>query len=129
MGIPAKIKLNDHYKGDYWEGMVVGPVLIDDAQPANSLASVRIQFRDEYDQLGHEFNTTPGAGIGTITIDDANTWEITVPPQLLNLDANPLESGMSNSKTWYWDFETTDSTGAILTLYRGTIKVKEDVSS
>ncbi len=128
MSTPVKIKLADHYKGDFWEGMVVGPVLINEAQPDQNLSAVRMQFRNENDQLGHEFNTTPGAGIGTITIDDAVTWEVTVPPQLLNLDADPVSAGMKNTKTWYWDFETTDASGAILTLYRGTIKVTEDVS-
>ena len=129
MSTPAKITLEDHYKGDWWEGMVIGPVLVNGVAPTATLISCKMQFRDEWDELGHEFNTTPGAGIGTITIDDAATWEITVPPQLLNLLTDESENGKNNSKTWYLDFQTTDSDGAILTLYRGTIKVLEDVST
>lgn len=125
---PVKITLNDHYKGDTWPGIIVGPVLINSVQPTSNLASVRLQFRDEDDVLGHEFNTVGGAGIGTITIDDPVTWEITVPAQLLDLDAGTVIKGMKNKKTWYWDFETTDANGDIITLYTGTIKVSEDVS-
>ena len=128
MSTPEKIKLNDHYKGDFWEGMSVGPVLINGVQPTVNLAAVRMQFRDEDDVLGHEFNEAPGAGEGTITITDAVTWEINVPEQLLDLDAGVVNNRLTNSKTWYWDFQTTDTNGRILTLYRGTIKVKEDVT-
>ncbi len=125
---PVKIKLNDHYKGDHWVGMTVGPVLINGAQPISNLAAVTLEFRDENDQLGHKFDSAPGAGEGTIVIDDAVTWEASIAPQALDLDAGPLDLRLSNSKTWYWDFKTTDATGKIITLYRGTIKVSEDVS-
>lgn len=116
---PVKIKLLPHYKGDHWSGMAIGPILINDLQPGSQLASCRMHFRDEYGSLGHAFKTSPGAGEGTITIDDATTWEITVPVQALD-----LESG-----TWDWDFETTDANGTVLTLYVGTIKVIGDVTS
>lgn len=125
---PEKIKLHDHYKGDQWIGMSVGPILINGATPPANLASVKIQFKDEDDNLGQEFNTTGGAGIGDITIDDAVNWVITVPEQLLNLDAGAHVAGMKNSKVWYWDFETIDANGAPLTLYKGTIKVLEDIT-
>ena len=126
---PVKIKLEPHYKGDWWVGMLVGPVLINGAQPAATLTSVAMEFRDENDVLGHKFSSAPGAGEGTITISDAATWEVIVPEQLLDLDAGTSQNGSSNKKTWYWDFETTDSDGVILTLYKGTIKVLEDVTA
>ena len=126
---PVKISLENHWKGDTWPGMVIGPVIINDEQPPVALASCKMQFRDGDDVLGHEFNSVPGQDIGTITIDDADTWEITVPEQLLNLDAGDIVSGLINTKYWHWDFETIDVNGKKLTLYYGKIKVKEDVTS
>lgn len=116
---PVYIRLDSHYKDDTWTGMTVGPVLINTAQPEYTLASVKMQFRDQADQLGHEFNTVGGTGIGTITITNATTWVITVPEQLLNLTKG----------IWSWDFETINSEGTKLTLYEGIIKVIEDTTS
>jgi hypothetical protein len=130
MSTPEKIKLSDHYKNDTWEGMIIGPVLINGAQPSQNIVSARMEFRDKDDQLGYALDTSPGAGEGTITIDDAATWEITVAPQLIpGVDAGVSSNGSSNTKIWYWDFETTDAAGVVLTLYRGTMKVKEDVTA
>ena len=117
--IPVLIPpLPTHYMGDTWKGLLgFGPVLIDDAQPPNTLSYCRMQFRDR-NELGYELNSAPEAGEGTLTISNATTWEITVPSQLL-----PLEKGV-----WSWDLETTDSAGTILTLYKGTIRVDRDIS-
>ena len=131
---PEKITLVDHYKGDSWVGMIIGPVLFNGTAPLADLASCKLQFRDEFDALGQEFNIVGEGGaidgaIGLITIDDAATWEITVPVQPLNCDAGVSEDGSSNKKTWYWDFETVDADGVKLTIYKGTIKVFEDVTA
>ena len=116
---PVQIKLDTHYEGDSWAGMLVGPIVINEAQPANPLASVRMQFRDvETDELAFELNTSPGAGEGTITITNANTWEIEVPTQLIG-----LEAGRYN-----WDFQCTDSSGFVITTYKGIFRVTEDVT-
>jgi hypothetical protein len=118
---PVKVSLENHYKGDYWSGMVVGPVLINGAQPITALHAtegVKMQFRDEDENLGYTFATNPGAGEGTITVTDYNTWEFTVLAQLLGLNAG----------LWYWDLQTKDANGSILTLYKGNITVIEDVT-
>ena len=116
---PVKIDLAEHYKGDSWTGMIVGPILINDAQPSNALASVRMQFRDhKTDALGYELNTTPGIDEGSITISNTVTWEILVPVQIID-----LPEGRYN-----WDFECTDAAGYVITTYKGAMKVKQDVT-
>jgi hypothetical protein len=126
---PEKITIADHYNGDTWVGMAIGPILINSLQPPNTLASCKLEFRDEDDTLGYKLTTTPGAGEGTITISDATTWVVSIPEQLIpGVDAGDVTAGMKNKKIWYWDFETIDSTGKKLTLYKGTLKVYEDVT-
>ena len=115
---PANIKLDNYYSGDSWGGMLVGPVLINEATPISALAAVRIQFRDSFGDLGYELNTVPTVGKGLINITDADTWEIEVPAQVLGLVAG----------RWDWDFECTDSIGFVVTLYRGVLTVKGDIT-
>jgi hypothetical protein len=118
---PVKVTIDSHYKGDFWSGMVVGPVLINGAQPAAALHAtegVRMQFRDEDNNLGQEFSTVSGTGVGVITVTDYATWEFTVLSQLLNLYAG----------IWYWGLETKDVNGVIITLYKGTITVIDDIT-
>lgn len=125
---PTKVDLIDHYKGDTWVGMTVGPILINGTQPPTTLSEVNIDFKDKDDNLGYRLSSNPGAGEGTITIVDANTWEVLVPKQDLPLDAGDLEEGMKNKKYWYYDFQTIDSESTKLTTYKGKIKVYEDVT-
>jgi hypothetical protein len=42
---PVDIQLPDHTAGDTWEGLTIGPVLFNDAQPAQALSSCRLYFR------------------------------------------------------------------------------------
>jgi len=116
---PVIIKLDSYYKGDSWGGMLIGPVIINDAVPAYPVASVRMQFRDtEFGDLGYELNTTPAEGQGLINIINAATWEIAVDPQVIGLTEG----------RWDWDFECTDSMGFVVTLYRGVLVVKGDIT-
>jgi hypothetical protein len=116
---PVNITLEDHYQGDSWVGMGIGPVLINDAQPPNTLSSCKLQFRDKFGQLGAILSTAPAAGEGTITIDNATTWEASIAPQLLSLPRPGI---------WTWDFQTTDSAGIRRTLYSGKIRVRGEVT-
>ena len=115
---PVTIKINEYYKGDSWSGLDIGPVIIDGAQPLLTLASCRMHFRDEDGALGYALNTVVTVGKGTIVISNTVTWEILVPKQILDLTAGK----------WFWDFETTDAAGNVLTLYKGSLKVKQDVT-
>jgi len=117
---PVEINIDPYYAGDSWIGMTVGPVIINEDSPANTLTSVRMQFRDrKTGDLGFELNTSPGAGEGTITISNASTWLIVVPAQIL--------VGLVKGN-YKWDFECTDSTGYVITLYKGKLRVIGDVT-
>jgi hypothetical protein len=118
MSKPVNIPFESHYRNDTWDGVpVIGPILINGLQPAASLVSARMDFRQPVSKvLGHRLSTTPGVGEGTVTIVDATTWEMTIPEQDLPLDAG----------RWEWDLETTDTNGTVKTYYRGTQPVTGD---
>lgn len=119
--IPPTINLDDHYRGDAWEGISFGPIVEDingtPTPPALACVSCRMQFRKKRGlELGYELSSVPATGKGTITIVDAATYEFSVPRQLILLDAGD----------WLWDFETTDSAGLPTTWVQGTLLVKQD---
>lgn len=113
----VNVDLPTHTRGDTWEGVDIGPVLFDDVQPSSALVSCRMYFRSyESKRFGYGFNSEVVEGQGTIIIDDANTWEMSIDDQDLDLEAG----------RWRWDFETTDAAGAIRTLYKGVLTIKQD---
>lgn len=112
---PVRITLPNHTKGDTWEGLIIGPVLFNDAQPPFELDSCRLYFRKE-GVIGFKYKNVPDVDDGTITIDDSVIWELTVVGQVL-----PLDVGV-----WDWDFETTDADGVIRTIYKGTLSIVEE---
>lgn len=120
---PAALPETTHYRGDRWiDGhRIFGPVLIDGAPPAQPCLYCRMQFRDRAGTLGHELNSAPAAGEGTITIVDAAAYTFSLPNQAL-----PLAEG-----SWLWDFETyttADHTDPPWTIWRGSMRVLQDVS-
>jgi hypothetical protein len=123
--IPATVNLFDHYRGDTWDGMTIGPVMFNTGTavapvlvpPTYPVASCRMQFRSG-GTLGYELTNVVTAGKGLVTVTDATAWTFAVLPQLLPLDAGE----------WLWDFECTDTQGAIMTLYKGQINVVPDQS-
>lgn len=124
--IPATVRLDTHYCGDTWNGLSIGPVqynvgtILDPIleSPPYRVVSCRSQFRDSSGTLGYEFSSNPTSGKGSITIIDDVEWIFQIYPQILILDAG----------SWGWDFECIDTQGNILSLYNGTIKIKQDVS-
>lgn len=117
---PVTISLSEMTAGDTWQGIIIGPVLFNGAQPSYPLSSCRLYFRKMQDStLSFAFESgTPSEGKGTITITNAATWSVIIPAQ-----AHHLAPG-----SYKWDFETTDSVGVIRTLYKGVVNVAPDVS-
>lgn len=115
---PVTVTLSPHLRGDTWNVLAFGPITIDGVAPTSNLASARLQFRNDEGTLGFEFNTSPSAEQGTFVISDAATWEVTVTPHILTLTPG----------TWYWDYETTDVNGSVLTLYSGVQEITADVT-
>lgn len=112
---PAVVNLNDHTSGDTWEGITVGPVLINGIAVGADAVTCRMSFRSKNDRsLGQTLTTTNS----DITIEDAATWEFTVEPTVLTMDAG----------SYGWDFEVTDSSGVIRTLYKGSFNLIQDVT-
>jgi hypothetical protein len=107
-----------YYKGDSWPGMHIDPVTINGLQPALALASCRMQFRDADRLLGYELNSVPATGKGLIIITNAATWEMDITDQILDMPAG----------RYNWDLETTDAGGNVLTIYKGKLTVKQDVT-
>ena len=121
--VPCTLNLSDYYKGDAWEGMSVGPIIMDNGGPSPeyptySCVSCRMHFRDAELNLGFALSSNPGVGEGTITITDDGTYEFDIPRQVLDLNAG----------TWEYDFETTDTEGMPITWFRGKLKVIQDKS-
>lgn len=122
--LPVTIVLSAHTRGDTWDGIAVGPVQFNTGTTAEPIFSAppypvvlcRMQFRNADGILGYGLSTAPSADVGTITIVDADLWTLTIPPQVLQLDAGK----------WYWDMEFTDSIGTIRTLYAGSLTIKQD---
>lgn len=117
---PVTVELQSHTRGDTWEGLLIGPILINEAQPEYPLAQCRLYFRNEKGVLAYKLKSTLGEEEegGDLVIVDANTWVIEAPEQLL-----PLKAGVYN-----WDFETIDSNGVVRTLYKGTFTITQDYS-
>jgi hypothetical protein len=114
---PVVIDLPPIVVGDTWEGLSVGPVLFNDAQPATELVKCRLYFRDVRNKkLAAGFTSDVVEGIGLINISNAETWCADIPAQPL-----PLAVGL-----FLWSFETTDAVGIVRTLYKGVLEVGED---
>lgn len=114
--IPVTITLPDFVSGDTWQGMTIGPILFNGAQPSYALLSCRLHFRNYSGSLAFALSSSPQTGQGSIIISNAVTWSILIPAQVLSLVAGKYS----------WDFETVDSEGVIRTLYEGVQNVLRD---
>lgn len=115
MSKPTNHDLTPTVRGDTWPGLTAS-ITVNAAAPAAALASARIQWRlrSQDGDLGHEVTSADDS----LVIDDAATWQMHVPAQIL-----PLRAGV-----WYWDLETTDENGVVRTYVGGTHEILEDVT-
>jgi hypothetical protein len=117
--IPIQIDLSPTTAGDKWHGIAsIGPVIIDDAQPALPLTRVKMQFRRN-GRLGATFDSKLGNSF-SIVISNATTWLAHIPES----QPLPLEAGV-----WQWDMEFWAGTDAApLTFYRGPLTVMPETT-
>jgi hypothetical protein len=117
---PGFYEMPSFVRGDTWNGVGGFVITVDGVAPDTTLISVKIDFRVKKTSptVSASLNSEVVEGSGTITIDDATNWEISIPSQTLDLDAG----------TYVWDMETVDSEGTVKTYLEGTIKVLQDVT-
>lgn len=97
-----------------WDGIEsIGPVTNDGSSMAFAAASVVMEFARVHltDDVTPEHTITSEGG--GIVINDAAAWLFEVPPQPL-----PLTFGL-----WEWTIKITDTSGAVLRLYDGSIYI------
>lgn len=124
--IPTTLPKQTHWRGDLWRDgyRKFGPITDENGNPpASPCKYCRLQFRSKNakGKLGYELNSDPSSGQGQINIDDAATYEFTLPDQAL-----PLTAG-----DWVWDFETfttEDMSDAPITWFQGELEVIQDIS-
>ena len=117
--IPVPVPLPAILAGDTWEGLTIGPIQFDGAQPPASLQSCRLYFNDaETGKFVYGLKSAIATGFGRILIVDAALWIARINPLIL-----PLPAGK-----YRWDYETTDTDGVVRTPYKGTLTVKQDES-
>jgi hypothetical protein len=117
----VEIKLPAHKRGDKWAGIpTIGPVLINNEQPAANLARIRMHFRHKSGttfRLDSDGGQAPDA---PVVINNASTWAAQIPP---------VAEFLAKPGSWSWDMEfyATGDTSP-LTLYKGTLVVEDDVT-
>lgn len=108
-----------HVRGDRWPGLTLGPILVDGAAPATTLARVRMHFKKGTSV--YKLDTDATDRDTAITITNATTWVATVPE---------IESGfLTTSGTWTFDIEFYGTGQGSSTLVTGDIRVLEDVTT
>jgi len=124
--IPAYVDLGSQTEGDTWEGLEIGPVVDQDSNPMpHPCASCRIDFRHKISgMLGVRLTSIPTTVNQVITVPatililDANAWLFSIPELNLGLKAGPYE----------WEFETTDTSGVVRSLYSGDLVIVVDIT-
>lgn len=117
--------LPGHYQGARWEGLTIGPITIDGAQPALPMVTCWINFKRQVasrvpgEGIAYSLRSDDVEGSGTIVITDAATWSASVPEQDL-----PLDPGIYD-----WDFKVQDTSSlSYFPVYYGTITITRSVS-
>jgi hypothetical protein len=116
-----RVTLPNHKRGDRWVGLTFGPILFDGNPPGNTLARIRMHFRQ--DKLVYRLDTD-GTSIPArnhpITIDNAATWTATIAP---------VESGfLPSDGLWEFDVEFWATGEGPQTLISGSIFITPDVT-
>jgi hypothetical protein len=116
----VNIDLPDHKRGDRWPGVAqIGPILIDEATPANNLTRIRMQFR-RVRGSGVFTIDTQGTPDAPAIIDDPEEWTAHIPE---------IQSFLPEAGAWQWDMEFYEQgKAAPLTLYKGVITVHADTT-
>jgi hypothetical protein len=115
--LPGKYDLPSVPTGDTWPGIAELSIEINGSAPTLALSSARMQFRDRDDDVGNLVLELTSSG-GEITINDADTWNITIEPLDVTLAAG----------TYYYDLETTDTDSQVTTYLEGTWLIQQDIS-
>ena len=114
--LPSKYTIPPIKTGDTWDGLAIKSVKVNNANPANTLSSVAMQFRTLPGATSPSLDLNSTAG-GT-TINDNATWNCTV---------NSITVSMTPG-TYYYDVQFTDSAGKIKTYLEGTWEIDRDVT-
>jgi hypothetical protein len=117
--IPKQVDLPATTRGDYWFGIArIGPLTINGDTPEGELERVRLHFVSSTGVV-YRLDSEPGAD-APIIIDDAVDWEARIPP---------VAEFIQTAGRYSFDVEFWQSgRGAPLTLYRGTIEIKPDIT-
>lgn len=109
------VTLADYKVGDRWIGIgVIGPVTVNSQTPGDALTRVVMKFR-----LGALTYTLDSSGTSPgITISNAANWTATIPAR---------DSFLERDGLWEWDMEFHFGTASVWTLYKGQIRVHDDV--
>lgn len=117
----VNIDLEPVKRGDKWVGIpVIGPVLINSAQPADTLARIKMHFLHPSGLVFKLDSDSTAERDGPITISDDETWEASIPE---------TQGFLPLAGDWTWDMEfyaTGDSNP--LTLYKGVITAYADTT-
>lgn len=110
-----KIVLSCHTLGDKWQGIAtIGPVLINEAQPASSLSRVVMVLKKGSEVF--TLDSEEGAD-ASITIGDAVTWEASIPE---------VQDFVQSAGRWHWSMRFYgDGDTSPQTLYSGKLKVEK----
>tara|TARA_R110000803_G_scaffold59101_3_gene117452 strand:- start:2143 stop:2529 length:387 start_codon:yes stop_codon:yes gene_type:complete len=119
----VEIDLPAYRRGNAFPGIYqIGPVVVDDATPALSLARIRCHFKNRNGTLVFAFDSDASASPDApISIDDANTWQASIAPP---------SAFITSLGVFDWDMEFY-STGLALpqTFYKGSILVLADITT
>lgn len=120
---PGIYNLPSFTAGDTWGGVPKIRIRLQENSesepepPSSPLALVRLQFRRKYSDPVALVSLDSDT-MGGIEIDDSEDWEISIPPNDLNL--SPGE--------YIYDLETTDDDGIVTTYLAGTISIGPQVT-
>ncbi len=121
---PAIITLENHVTGDTWQGIpVIGPIQIQSGETLVNfpypLASARLHLTRLNTRSPSLTLATSGSPMAPITISNATTWELVIPPVAPSVWA-------PTPGDYQGHFETTDTQGSIRTIYDVRFKVLAD---
>ena len=117
--IPKIISLDPHTQGDTWPGFEVTNITFNTNPPTYPLASCTLVFKNKKGTVLFKYGTTPAVGEGTITINDADTWAVTVEPTIIDVIPD----------TYSWDMSFTDTDDTVVTVFSGKLLVNLGIAN